>query len=57
MSVGYYEHEMSDFLKKFLLEDARRFNASGRFAALAAFGKQSWLGTTMSRISDSRRRA
>jgi formylglycine-generating enzyme required for sulfatase activity len=30
---------MSDFLKKFLLEDARRFSPSGRFVALAAFGK------------------
>src|SRR6266850_543884 len=30
---------MSDFLKKFLLEDARRFSANGRFVALAAFGK------------------
>src|SRR5579859_824195 len=30
---------MSDFLKKFLLEEPRRFSSSGRFAALAAFGK------------------
>ena len=30
---------MSDFFKKFLLEDARRFNPSGRYAGLAAFGK------------------
>ncbi|HZR21588.1 MAG TPA: SUMF1/EgtB/PvdO family nonheme iron enzyme [Verrucomicrobiae bacterium] len=30
---------MSDFLKKFLLEDPRRFNPSGRFVAVAAFGK------------------
>ena len=30
---------MSDFLKKFLLEDSRRFSPSGRFVALAAFGK------------------
>ena len=30
---------MSDFLKKFLLEDARRLSPSGRFVGLAAFGK------------------
>jgi hypothetical protein len=30
---------MSDFFKKFLLEDARRFSPSGRYAGLAAFGK------------------
>jgi formylglycine-generating enzyme required for sulfatase activity len=30
---------MSDFLKKFLLEDPSRSNPSGRFVALAAFGK------------------
>ena len=30
---------MSDFLKKFLMEDTRRFASSGRFVALAAFGK------------------
>jgi formylglycine-generating enzyme required for sulfatase activity len=30
---------MSDFWKKFLLEDPRRFSPSGRFVALAAFGK------------------
>jgi formylglycine-generating enzyme required for sulfatase activity len=30
---------MSDFFKKFLLEDGRRFSASGRYAGLAAFGK------------------
>lgn len=30
---------MSDFLKKFLLEDARRLSPSGRYAGLAAFGK------------------
>jgi formylglycine-generating enzyme required for sulfatase activity len=30
---------MSDFFKKFLLEDARRFNPSGRYVGLAAFGK------------------
>ena len=30
---------MSDFLKKFLVEDARRLNPSGRFVGLAAFGK------------------
>src|SRR5436305_174662 len=30
---------MSDFLKKFLLEDPRRFSSTGRFVALAAFGK------------------
>ncbi len=30
---------MSDFFKKFLLEDPRRFAPSGRFVALAAFGK------------------
>jgi formylglycine-generating enzyme required for sulfatase activity len=30
---------MSDFFKKFLLEDPRRFSASGRYVALAAFGK------------------
>jgi formylglycine-generating enzyme required for sulfatase activity len=30
---------MSDFLKKFLLEEARRLNPSGRFVGLAAFGK------------------
>jgi formylglycine-generating enzyme required for sulfatase activity len=30
---------MSDFLKKFLLEDARRFSPSGRYVGLAAFGK------------------
>jgi hypothetical protein len=30
---------MSDFLKKFLLEEARRLNPTGRFVGLAAFGK------------------
>jgi hypothetical protein len=30
---------MSDFFKKFLLEDTRRLSPSGRYAALAAFGK------------------
>jgi formylglycine-generating enzyme required for sulfatase activity len=30
---------MSDFLKKFLLEDPRRFNPTGRYVALGAFGK------------------
>ncbi len=30
---------MSDFFKKFLLEDPRRFGASGRYVGLAAFGK------------------
>jgi formylglycine-generating enzyme required for sulfatase activity len=30
---------MSDFFKKFLLEDARRFSPSGRYVGLAAFGK------------------
>src|SRR5581483_1019840 len=30
---------MSDFLKKFLLEDPRRFKPSGRFVAVSAFGK------------------
>src|SRR6516165_958254 len=30
---------MSDFLKKFLMEDTRRFASSGRFVAVAAFGK------------------
>jgi len=30
---------MSDFLKKFLLEEARRLNPAGRFVGLAAFGK------------------
>jgi len=30
---------MTDFFKKFLLEDPRRFSPSGRFVALAAFGK------------------
>jgi formylglycine-generating enzyme required for sulfatase activity len=30
---------MSDFFKKFLLEDARRFGAAGRYIGLAAFGK------------------
>ncbi len=30
---------MTDFLKRFLLEEPRRFSSSGRFAALAAFGK------------------
>jgi formylglycine-generating enzyme required for sulfatase activity len=30
---------MSDFFKKFLVEDARRFSPSGRYAGLAAFGK------------------
>ncbi len=30
---------MSDFFKKFLLEEARRFGPGGRYAALAAFGK------------------
>src|SRR6185503_18295903 len=30
---------MSDFFKKFLLEDARRLSPSGRYVALAAFGK------------------
>jgi formylglycine-generating enzyme required for sulfatase activity len=30
---------MSDFFKKFLLEDGRRFSPSGRYAGLAAFGK------------------
>jgi len=30
---------MSDFPKKFLLEDARRFGPGGRYAGLAAFGK------------------
>src|SRR6266404_8251895 len=30
---------MSDFFKKFLLEDARRFSPAGRYIGLAAFGK------------------
>jgi len=30
---------MSDFFKKFLIEDARRFAPGGRYAGLAAFGK------------------
>src|SRR5436305_6376436 len=30
---------MSEFLKKFLLEDPRRFSPSGRFAGRPAFGK------------------
>src|ERR1022692_3057085 len=30
---------MSDFFKKFLLEDSRKFSDSGRYVALAAFGK------------------
>jgi hypothetical protein len=30
---------MSDFFKKFLIEDARRFSPSGRYVGLAAFGK------------------
>jgi formylglycine-generating enzyme required for sulfatase activity len=30
---------MSDFFKKFLLEDARRFSPGGRYIGLAAFGK------------------
>jgi formylglycine-generating enzyme required for sulfatase activity len=30
---------MSDFFKKFLLEDPRRFSPSGRYVGLAAFGK------------------
>lgn len=30
---------MTDFLKRFLLEDPRRFHSSGRFVALGAFGK------------------
>lgn len=30
---------MSDFLKKFLLEDARRFGPANRYIGLAAFGK------------------
>src|SRR3954468_13704104 len=30
---------MSDFYKKFLVEEPRRFSASGRYVALAAFGK------------------
>ena len=30
---------MSDFFKKFLLEDPRRFSPGGRYVALAAFGK------------------
>ncbi len=30
---------MSDFFKKFLLEDARRFGSGGRYIGLAAFGK------------------
>ncbi len=30
---------MSDFTKKFLLEDPRRLSPTGRFVALAAFGK------------------
>jgi hypothetical protein len=30
---------MSDFIKKFLLEDPRRLSANGRYVALAAFGK------------------
>src|SRR5437762_8812249 len=30
---------MSDFFKKFLLEDPRRLSPTGRFAGLAAFGK------------------
>ena len=30
---------MSDFYKKFLVEEPRRFSANGRYVALAAFGK------------------
>ena len=30
---------MSDFFKKFLLEDPRPFSSDGRYVALAAFGK------------------
>jgi formylglycine-generating enzyme required for sulfatase activity len=30
---------MTDILKKFLLDDARRFGSAGRFVGLAAFGK------------------
>src|ERR1043165_7308359 len=30
---------MSDFFKKFLVEDGRRFSPSGRYVGLAAFGK------------------
>jgi hypothetical protein len=39
MSDFFRRSEVSDFFKKFLLEDPRRFSATGKYVALAAFGK------------------
>src|SRR5438445_5721850 len=39
MSEFFKKSEMSDFSKKFLLEDARRLSVNGRYLGLAAFGK------------------